>query len=83
MAHLNSKLTKNCLKIICAHTFIEKLQHLDDSVLWKYRLKKLKNTGRYYIAKIIEADGRLIDQFMIDKQSEKIQSFPRTNGNKD
>ena len=52
-------------------------RHLDDSVLEKYGLKELKNTGRYYIAKIVEADGKLIDEVLIDKQSGSIQSLRR------
>jgi len=55
-------------------------RHLDDNVLEKYGLKQLKNTGRYYVAKIVEADGSLIDTVLIDKQSGTIQSLRRTTG---
>ena len=40
----------------------------------KYGLKDLQNTGRYYIAKIVETDGNLIDEVLIDKQTGRIQS---------
>jgi len=41
----------------------------------KYGLKDLKNTGRYYIARLVEKDGTVIDEVLIDKQSGTIQSL--------
>ena len=41
----------------------------------KYGLKNLKNTGRYYIARLVEKDGTVIDEVLIDKQSGTIQSL--------
>jgi len=55
-------------------------RHLDDDVWEKYDLKELKNTGRYYIAKIVSADGKLIDEVLIDKQSGTIKSLFRRTG---
>jgi hypothetical protein len=52
-------------------------RHLDESVIKKYGLKDLKNSGRYYTAKIIETDGKLIDEVLIDKESHTIQSLRR------
>jgi hypothetical protein len=37
--------------------------------------KELKNTGRYYIAKIVEKHGRIIDEVLIDKQCGTIRSL--------
>jgi hypothetical protein len=55
-------------------------RHLDESELEEYGLTQLKNTGRYYTARIIEADGRLFDEVLIDKQSGTIQSLRRKSG---
>ena len=41
-----------------------------------FDVKDLKNTGRYYIAKIVRPDGSVIEQFLIDKQNCKVH-FPR------
>jgi hypothetical protein len=50
-------------------------RHLDDNQWEKFGLKDLKNTGRYYIARIVEKDGTFIDEVLIDKQSGTIQSL--------
>jgi hypothetical protein len=52
-------------------------RYLDESELEEYGLSQLYNTGRYYTARIVEADGRLIDEVLIDKQSGIIQSLRR------
>lgn len=57
-------------------------RHFDDDVFEKYGLTELKNAGRYYIARIVAADGKLIDEVLIDKQSGTIKSLhlkARTN----
>lgn len=58
-------------------------RHLDDKQWEKYGLKDLKNTGRYYIARLVEKDGTLIDEVLIDKQSGTIQSLRGKPGNGD
>ncbi|MFZ3046307.1 MAG: hypothetical protein WA151_10365 [Desulfatirhabdiaceae bacterium] len=50
-------------------------RHMDDNQWEKYGLKDLKNTGRYYIARIVEKDGTVIDEVLVDKQSGTIQSL--------
>lgn len=40
-----------------------------------FAVKDLKNTGRYYIAKIVSPDGSIIEQLLIDKQNCKVH-FP-------
>ena len=50
-------------------------RHLDDEHWEKYGLEDLKNTGRYYIARVAEKDGRIIDEVLIDKQAGTIQSL--------
>jgi hypothetical protein len=44
-------------------------RHFDDNQRGKYGLKDLKNTGRYYIARVHSDDGKIIDDVLIDKQS--------------
>jgi hypothetical protein len=46
----------------------------------KYGIKRLKNTGRYYIARIVDKGGELIDEVLIDKQNGSIQSLLRRTG---
>ncbi|NPV06019.1 MAG: hypothetical protein HPY67_14965 [Syntrophaceae bacterium] len=58
-------------------------RHINDNQWEKYGLKDLKNTGRYYIARIVEKDGGLIDEVLIDKQSGTIQSLRGKPGNGD
>ena len=48
-------------------------RHLNDSVMEKFDLKDLKITGRYCTATIVEEDGKLIAEVLIDKQTGKIQ----------
>lgn len=55
-------------------------RHLDASVVEKFGLKELKNTGRYYTAKIVVPGGKLIDEVLIDKQTGKIWSLFRRIG---
>ena len=50
-------------------------RHLDDNQWEKYGLKDLKNIGRYYIARIAEKNGKIIDEVLIDKQTGRIQSL--------
>ncbi len=55
-------------------------RHIDDNQWEKYGLKDLKNTGRYYIARIVEKGGHVIDEVLIDKQSGTIQSLRGKTG---
>lgn len=55
-------------------------KHFDDTVWEKYGIKRLKNTGRYYIARIVDKGGELIDEVLIDKQNGSIQSLLRRTG---
>ncbi len=57
-------------------------RHIDENQWGKYGLEELKNTGRYYIANIVGADGELIDEVLIDKQSGGIQSLRRITRSK-
>ena len=36
-------------------------------VLEKYEIKDLENKGRYYLAKIVDPDGKVTDTVLIDK----------------
>ena len=52
-------------------------KRLSEKFIEKYGLKDLKNRGRYYSAKIIEPNGKLIDEVLIDKQNGTINSLHR------
>jgi hypothetical protein len=45
-------------------------------VLEKYEIKDLENKGRYYLAKIVDPDGKVTDTVLIDKQSRTVH-FPK------
>lgn len=55
-------------------------RHLDDNQWEKYGLKDLENRGRYYIARIAEKNGKIIDEVLIDKQTGIIQSLQGQTG---
>jgi hypothetical protein len=52
-------------------------KRLSEKFIKKYGLKDLENKGRYYSAKIIEPNGKLIDEVLIDKQNGVINSLHR------
>jgi hypothetical protein len=52
-------------------------KRLSEKFIKKYGLKDLENRGRYYSAKIIEPNGKLIDEVLIDKQNGVINSLHR------
>ena len=58
-------------------------KRLSEKFIKKYGLKDLKNRGRYYTAKIIEPNGKLIDEVLIDKQNGLINSLHRRINNSD
>lgn len=41
-------------------------------VLEKYEIKDLENKGRYYLAKIVDPDGKVTDTVLIDKLSRTV-----------
>ena len=45
---------------------------LPDNIGELYRIDGLENKGRYYLAKIIGEDGRVINQLLVDKQNATI-----------
>ena len=58
-------------------------RHIDDNQWEKYGFKDLKNTGRYYIARMVEKDVTVIDEVLVDKQSGTIQSLRGHTGSGD
>ena len=49
-------------------------RHIDDEVIKKFDLKKVKTVGRYYTAKILGLRGKLLDEVLIDRQTGRIHS---------
>lgn len=41
-------------------------------VLEKYEIKDLENKGRYYLAKLVDTDGKVTDTALIDKMNRKV-----------
>ena len=48
-------------------------QELGDRVSGKYKLQSLENKGRYYLATIIQKEGRPIATLLVDKQNGNVQ----------
>ena len=47
-------------------------REVDPSILKNYHIKDLENKGRYYLAKIINQDGKVTDTVLIDKLNRSI-----------
>ena len=45
---------------------------LPDNIGELYHIEGLENKGRYYLAKIIGEDGRIVNQLLVDKQNATI-----------
>ena len=52
-------------------------RRLNEKLLKEYGVEDLKNIGRYYSAKIIAPNGKLVDEVLIDKQCGAIASLRR------
>jgi hypothetical protein len=50
-------------------------RRLNERLLKEYGVMDLKNTGRYYSAKIIAPNGELLDEVLVDKQCGVIASL--------
>jgi len=48
-------------------------QELGERVSGKYKLQSLENKGRYYLATIIQKEGRTIATLLVDKQNGNVQ----------
>jgi hypothetical protein len=47
-------------------------REVDPSILENYHIKDLENKGRYYLAKIINQDGQVVETVLIDKLNRSI-----------
>jgi hypothetical protein len=45
---------------------------VSDDVLAKYEIQDMKNKGRYYLAKIVNPAGDVVDTVLIDKQNRSV-----------
>ena len=52
-------------------------RRIDKNDIDEYGITDLKNTGRYYIAQVSEANGSIIHTLMVDKQNGMIRSLSR------
>ncbi len=42
-----------------------------------YNIAPLENKGRYYVARIVQTDGRAIQRLLVDKHTGKVQFADR------
>ena len=61
-----------------ARIIIEK--EVSQAIEEKFKIDKLKNKGRYYIAKIVRPDGSPIQRLLVDKQTGSVQMVDRLIG---
>ena len=47
-------------------------------ILEEFKLKKIENKGRYYVARVVRPDGSLIDELLVDKQNGRVQFIKRS-----
>ena len=52
-------------------------QRIDKRIIADYGIDGLKNTGRYYIARVSEANGSIIHTLLVDKQNGMVRSLYR------
>ena len=52
-------------------------REVSQTVSEKFKLSSIENKGRYYIAKIVRADGSPIQSLLVDKQTGNIQMIGR------
>ena len=52
-------------------------REVSQTVSEKFKLSSIENKGRYYIAKIVRADGSSLQSLLVDKQTGNIQMIGR------
>jgi hypothetical protein len=50
-------------------------RRLNEKFLKEYGVEDLKNSGRYYLAKIIAPNGKVVDEVLVDKQCGVVASL--------
>lgn len=52
-------------------------ERIDENIINEYGIDELKNTGRYYIARVSEANGSISHSLLVDKQNGMVRSLSR------
>ena len=52
-------------------------ERIDENIINEYGIDELKNTGRYYIARVSEAKGSISHTLLVDKQNRMVRSLCR------
>ena len=52
-------------------------ERLNEDLISEYGIDDLKNTGRYYIARISESNGNIVHTLLVDKQNGMVRSLHR------
>ena len=52
-------------------------ERIDENIINEYGIDELKNTGRYYIARVSEANGSISHTLLVDKQNGMVRSLSR------
>ncbi|MBU0973760.1 MAG: hypothetical protein KKC20_24185 [Proteobacteria bacterium] len=48
-------------------------EEMDSQMVEDYNIEPLENKGRYYVARIVQTDGKAIRRLLVDKQTGKVQ----------
>lgn len=52
-------------------------EEMDGQIVEDYNITSLENKGRYYVARIVQTDGKAIRRLLVDKQTGKVQFADR------
>ncbi|MBU1388173.1 MAG: hypothetical protein KKE62_12940 [Proteobacteria bacterium] len=52
-------------------------EEMDSQMVKEYSIAPLENKGRYYVARIVQTDGKAIRRLLVDKQTGKVQFIGR------
>ncbi|MDA3790197.1 MAG: hypothetical protein PF503_17105 [Desulfobacula sp.] len=52
-------------------------EEMDSQMVEDYNIAPLENKGRYYVARIVQTDGRAIQRLLVDKHTGKVQFADR------
>jgi hypothetical protein len=52
-------------------------ERINEDLISEYGIDELKNTGRYYIARVSESNGNVVHTLLVDKQNGMVRSLHR------
>ena len=69
------KIFSDGMSMITATEIIK--ERINEDLISEYGIDELKNTGRYYIARVSESNGNIVHTLLVDKQNGMVRSLHR------